>query len=136
MVVPQTQRLIPKGRGSEATIRRIAMSVLYTPVATNIVVVSDGLRSTLTRSKFSKISWGGMPPDPSTRLCTLYIHSLVLRLLSDVPRATNARRPGNEASARTGNCVLRAPHQSPLYMYTPPPLLQSLDPPLHAYITL
>ena len=94
---------------------------MYTPVATNIVVVSDGLRSTLTRSKFSKFSLGGMPPDPPTRLCIcmLYIRSLVLRLLSDVLRATNAGE--GEASARTGNCVLRAPHQSPLYMHAPPP---------------
>ena len=33
--------------------------------------------------------------------------------------ATNARRPGNEASARTDNCVLRAPDQSPLYVCPP-----------------
>ena len=61
-----------------------------------------------------------MPPDPPTTLCMLYIRGLVLRLLSDVLQATNARRPRNEASARTDNCVLRAPHQSPLYMYAPP----------------
>ena len=71
-----------------------------------------------------------MPPDPPTTLCMLYIRALVLGLLSDVLQATNARRPGNEASARTDNCVLRAPHQSPLDMYAPP-LLQSLDLPLH-----
>ena len=52
------------------------------------------------------------------------------RVLSDVLQATNARRPGNEASARTDNCVLRVPYQSPLCMYAPPPHLQSLDPPL------
>ena len=63
-----------------------------------------------------------MPPDPTTILCMLYIRGLVLGLLSDVLQATNVRRPGNEASARTDNCVLRAPRQSPLYnMYAPLP---------------
>ena len=76
-----------------------------------------------------------MPPDPPTTLCMLYIRGLVLGLLIDVLQVTNARRPGNETSARTDNCVLRAPHQSSLYMYAPPPLLQSLDPPLYSYKT-
>ena len=50
-----------------------------------------------------------------------------------VLQATNARRPENEASARTDNCVLRAPHQSPLYMYAPPP---PPDPPLLVFSVL
>ena len=61
-----------------------------------------------------------MPSDPPTTLCMLYIRGLVLGLLSDVLQATNSRRPGNEASARTDNYVLRVPHQSPLYMHAPP----------------
>ena len=81
-------------------------------------IFSDGLRSTFTQSKFS---WGSMPPDPPTRLCILYIHGLVLGLLSDVLQVTNAQRPGNEASVCTDNCVLCAPHQSPLTLYICPP---------------
>ena len=43
MAVPQTQRLIPKGRGSEK--RQYDESLSCTPVATNLVVISDSLRS-------------------------------------------------------------------------------------------
>ena len=73
-----------------------------------------------------------MPPDPPTTLCILYICGLVLGLLSDVLQATNARRPGNEASAHTDNCVLRTPHQSTLYMYAPSSSISKSAPGLQA----
>ena len=66
---------------------------------------------TFTRSKFQNFPGGACPQTPLQHCaCSIY-----------VLQATNARRPENEASARTDNCVLRAPHQSPLYMYAPPP---------------
>ena len=55
----------------------------------------------------------------------LYIRSLVLTLLSDVLQATNVRRPVNEATARTDNCVLRAQHL--FHCICMPPMLNSLD---------
>ena len=124
MAVPQTQRLIPKEGAprNDNTMNRLSLhssSHKYSLTASE--ALSHGLNF--------KIFLGEHAPRPPTTLCMLYIRGLILGLLSDVLQATTARRPGNEASARMDNCVLRAPHQSPLYMY-PPPLLQSLDPPL------
>ena len=36
-----------------------------------VMVVFDGLRSTLIWSKFRKSSWESMPPDPHTTLCVM-----------------------------------------------------------------
>ena len=93
-----------------------------------IVVVSDGLRSTSHGLNFKIFLGEHAPrlPYKTVHAYSIYVAS-VLELYSDVLQATNSRRPGNETNARTDICVLRAPHQSPLYM---PPLLQSLDPPL------
>ena len=56
----------------ETSIQWIAW--VYTPVATNNVVVSNGLRSTFTQSK-CQIFPGGMPPDPLTRHWVLVLQT-------------------------------------------------------------
>ena len=60
-----------------------------------------------------------MPTDPPTRLCMLYIHSFVLRLLTDILQVMNVRRPGNKVCMHMDKRVLHASHQSPLDMYAP-----------------
>ena len=64
-----------------------------------------------------------MPPDPPTRLCILYICSFVLRLLSDIycKLATNARRPGNAASARTQTTASHTRRTNPHFICMPLP---------------
>ena len=66
------QRLIPKGRGSKKQpyneLRELQSSCHKFCV---VMVVSDGLRSTLIWSKFKKFSWGTMPPDLPEH-CALY----------------------------------------------------------------
>ena len=80
VAVSHIQRLIPKGRGSEkwpydespklqSSCHKLCM----------VMVVSDGLRSTLIWSKFKKFSWGSMPPDPLQR-CALYVHAHIKKL--------------------------------------------------------
>jgi len=50
---------------------------------------SDGLRMHLRAPKISKFSWGGMPPDPPTKVC-VYAHSYWPKgpQLYNLPRAS------------------------------------------------
>ena len=86
-----------------------SISHKYSPTASE--ALSHGL--------YFKIFLGEHAPRPPyNTVHALYTWTRSRGLLSDVLQATNARKPGNVASARTDNCVLRAPHQTPLYMYT------------------
>ena len=83
------------------------------------------------------------PPQPSTAVHEAVLHfpvgacpqtpleDLALGLLSELFCTASEERvkaPALYTYARTDNCVLRAPHQSPLYMYASPSSISGITP--------
>ena len=101
-----------KGKGLwETTIRRIAW--VYTPVA---VVVSDGLRSTLTWSKFQNFPGGACSQTPlQDCACSIYIASFS-GFWATLLRATYCKR-----RIREGRGMRLARHTNPHSVCMPPP---------------
>ena len=76
-------------------------------------VASKALSHSLLNFKIFLGEHAPQPPDKTVHALDM----LERRMASDEREGLH----GNEASARTENCVLRAPHQSLLYRYAPPP---------------
>ena len=113
--VPQAQRWIPKGKGSEK--RQYDESPEFS-VATNIVLVSDGLKSTLTRStELFKIFLGEHAPQPPDKTGHA-LDTLERRMASD-----------ERAKASMGTRLARAHGKLRPTRAAPIPTLQVCPPP-------